>query len=229
VTHDVNDVSRLPVNLLRAHWLNQFGATNMMRLPALLALVAVSTTGCAQNMRGAAIVTGIATTVAGGFVAKSGAVDANGDGINENPFDDNWGDYLIGGLLVAAGLGITCAGLVGRDEDPAPVAAQRVVYAPQPMAYAPQSMAYAPQPMAYAPQPMAYAPQPGRATLPELATNSEALRDAQQIRSLAESRQCAAAWTMWHRLDANDHAYAIAVRDGAVMAPCPVNVVAPMP
>jgi hypothetical protein len=191
--------------------LNQFGATNMMRLPALLALVAVSTTAaCAPEMKGAAIAGGVAMTVAGALVASGGVVDADHNGVNENPLDDDWGAYMLGGVLLTAGVTMALAGIAATvaDSSPAPHAPPRVVYAPPPMAYVPQ---------------------PGRASLPELATNSDALRDAQQIRSMAENRECGGAWMTWHRLDANDHAYAVAVRDSAVMAPCPVDVVAPMP
>ena len=154
---------------------------------AVLAVLATTSSACtmSSNGRRATIAGGIATSLAGGLVFSMGEVDADHNGVNENPLDDNLGLYFLGTAMVIAGVGMLIGGV----------------------AAAPQQLG----PPGYVEQPTA---------LPELPATPEVLHLAQQVRALAGDGHCAAAWATWQRLDAADHAYAIALRDGGSMAAC---------
>ena len=166
---------------------------------AVLAVLATTSSACtmSSNGRRATIAGGIATSLAGGLVFSMGEVDADHNGVNENPLDDNLGLYFLGTAMVIAGVGMLIGG-VAADTTP-----ERQVV----VAAAPQQLG----PPGYVEQPTA---------LPELPATPEVLHLAQQVRALAGDGHCAAAWATWQRLDAADHAYAIALRDGGSMAAC---------
>jgi hypothetical protein len=170
----------------------------MIRLAAVLAVIAM-TSACtmSSNGRRATIAGGVATTLAGGLVYSMAPVDADHDGINQNPLDDNLGAYMLGTAMIICGVGMLVGG-IAADEVETP----KVVVAAAPIQMGPPGYV-----------------EP-RASLPELPATDEVLKLAQQVRALVTDGHCAAAWATWQRLDAADHAYAIALRDGGAMNAC---------
>src|SRR5436190_18487922 len=93
----------------------------MIRHAAVLALLATTTSACSMTTQGktGTVLGGVATTAVGALVYSQGPVDSDGDGINENPLNDNLGAYMLGSVLVAVGLGLVIGGLVAptKEED----------------------------------------------------------------------------------------------------------------
>ena len=69
-----------------------------MKAAASLALLALLTPACTMSRpaRVATVASGAAVTMAGFAVASQTGVDADDNGYNENPLDDNW-DAALGG------------------------------------------------------------------------------------------------------------------------------------
>jgi hypothetical protein len=179
----------------------------MTRLAAVALAIAVAVTSSActvtRAQRRTAIIGGIASAAAGALVFSQGRVDSDNDGFNENPLNDNHEVYLIGAALFTGGMALLTAGLTaGEKEETAALAMRAAAIRVEPPG--PPGLAYAEQ----------------RASLPELPATPEVLHMAQQIRALVSDGHCAAAWATWQRLDAVDHAYAIALSRG-VMGACP--------
>jgi hypothetical protein len=161
-------------------------------------------TGCGAQMSSGAR----ATTIAGGvvlatvglIVGPSGVVDADHNGVNENPLDDDLDTEVMGALMVVGGLAMVLGGATARVETEA----------------APKA-ATAPIPVIVVPAP-AVASAPER--LPELPASEPTLRIAKQIRVAASTGRCENAWVMWRQLTVQDPGYAGAIATGPVLAPC---------
>lgn len=192
-----------------------------MRSSVVVALCLVLATGCrvSSGAKTGLIAGGLATGVAGVLVASSGSVDSDGNGVNNNPFNDDWGAYLLGASLVTVGSALLIGGLTAREEhDPLPASA--FVYAPArytPVVAGPPGAVG----VSAAGTLAVVEPAGARTALPELAASEQVIRLAQQVRSAASRGDCAGAWVMWEQLDAVDVVYADAVRSGPIMMPCP--------
>lgn len=177
-----------------------------MRSAACIALLATLTTACTlpRSTRAVAVVSGAAISLTGmALVAdRDVAVDSDGNGVNDTPFNDNWDDLddkLAGVALVGLGLALIVAGATARE----PVEGHAAPLAPS-----------------WQPTTVTWAPGLVRATLPEIATDAVVLRMAQQARAAVERGECDAAWSTWGAIDARDPRYAAALASGPVLAPC---------
>jgi hypothetical protein len=101
-----------------------------MKLAA--AVLAVSTSACAMSTgaKSGSILGGVALGVTGMVMMNDSVVDADHNGVNEWPLDDNLAEKFGGFLAVAAGLALMCAGITARTVDesappPAPVTAMQ--------------------------------------------------------------------------------------------------------
>jgi len=192
-----------------------------MRLSVVVASCLFLATGCrvSGNAKTGLIAGGLATGVAGVLVAKSGSVDSDRNGVNENPFNDDWGAYLLGASLVTVGAAMLIGGLAAPEQrDPLPASA--FVYAPArytPVVAGPPGTVSASASGGLT----VVEPAGARMPLPELAASEQVVRLAQQVRSAASRGDCGGAWVMWDQLDAVDVVYADAVRSGPIMTPCP--------
>jgi hypothetical protein len=176
-----------------------------MKIAASAALLATLASACTMSRpaRFATIVSGAALTAGGVVVAAQTDVDANNDGYDENPLDDNVDAALGGAALVGLGVLLIIAGAAAHE--PAEVAPLPAPIAAFPVApWSPPSLAT-----------------PVRAPLPEVATDDVVLRMAQQARAAVERGRCDAAWSTWNAMNARDARYAAAIAAGPVFAPCP--------
>jgi hypothetical protein len=179
-----------------------------MKIAACVALLATFTTACTMSRpaRVATVTAGAALTMAGFAVASQTGVDADDNGYNESPFDDNWDAALGGTALVGLGVLLMVAGIAAHD-------APEAIAPSMPLApfAAPPSVGWTPPAMTV----------PPRAALPEVATDDAVLRMAQQARAAVEHGHCDAAWSTWSAMNARDARYAAAIAAGPVFAPCP--------
>lgn len=192
-----------------------------MRSSVAVALCLVLATGCrlSGNAKTGLIAGGIATSVSGVIVAKSGAVDSDHNGVNENPLNDDWSAYLLGASLVTIGAAMLIGGLAAPEQQET-LPASAFVYTPArytPVVAGPPGTVGA----SAAGTLVVAEPAGARTPLPELAASEQVVRLAQQVRSAAARGDCPGAWVMWDQLDAVDVVYADAVRTGPIMTPCP--------
>lgn len=173
----------------------------MTRLALIAALsLATSTSACtmSRDARTTTVVGGIGTTILGVAVARSYAVDSDGNGRNDNPLNDDFGQLLLGPVLVGAGIVLFAAGAAA--DEPATI---EPLPPPPPIVAAPH----------VAPLPVDI----GARDLPAYPVSDDVLRLALQARSLTARHHCDAARSVITRIDASDASYAAALR---VALPC---------
>jgi predicted dienelactone hydrolase len=186
-----------------------------MKAAASLALLATLTTACTMSRpaRVATIASGAAIAVVGAAMTSTAGVDADNNGYNEDPLDDNW-DAAFGGVaLVGLGVLVVVAGAVAHDPPEAVIVDET--------SRRPSSVTWTPDVRPYNDVPGMAPGMTPRASLPEVATDDVVLRMAQQARAAVERGNCAAAWSTWDAMNARDERYAAAIAAGPVFAPCP--------
>lgn len=181
-----------------------------MRLLLLAALVSSQIAGCAPRTRaGATIATvgGSAMTIAGTAMLvdlKSPGDDTDGNGVDDFPENDiacALGGCLLAVGLIVAGVVLGGSGLVALSQpDPAEQVAPVVVAAPAPPSAQLDIRLVAP--------------------LPEVATDDQTLRMAQQARGAAYRGDCQAAWLTVDHIRLRDPRYAQALTGSTALARC---------
>lgn len=183
----------------------------MQRTIALVALASVlasSTSGCAMSSgaRGTLVGMSVARTIAGVAVMAAVPVDADHDGSNESPFDDNIILVIPGLILALAGVTMFAAGLTAHTpprREPPMLSMREATPAWAATSGAAQLGPLAPPP-----------------PLPEIAATPEVVRMGQQVRAAVRHGDCSAGRAMLGKIDDGDPAYRRALADGPVMAPC---------
>jgi hypothetical protein len=194
-----------------------------MKAAASLALLATLTSACtlSRPARVATIVSGTALTMGGIAMAAGSDVDADNNGYNENPLDDDWDAAFAGTALVGLGVLLIVAGAVADEPTEAIIVHDETSRRPSTVTWTPAVLPYDYVPGMAPGMSVETPPSPPRASLPEVATDDVVLRMAQQARAAVERGNCTAAWSTWDAMNARDARYAAALAAGPVFAPCP--------
>lgn len=90
----------------------------------LLAAVLLTTTACRMQSSSRTVLTaaGAGVAITGLLVTSQGPVDSDGDNENDVVFNDNLGAYVVGAVLLFAGVGMMVGGAAAQPADEAPAA-----------------------------------------------------------------------------------------------------------
>jgi hypothetical protein len=148
------------------------------------AVVLAVTPACVMSngARAATVVAGLGTIVLGAVAGDNTAGDSNGDGRNESPLNDDYGQQAIGGVMIIGGVIMAIAGVASQPPTPPP---RTPIESSVPI---------------------------GARALPGGRVSDNVLRLARQVRSLAARHECAAVATLVARIASEDPAYAAELR-----------------